>query len=148
MNTVADPVFSFPNFSGPVPVQVPITICMATTLMQNTGNAPLTERRRRSRIVGETLGWIVPPKKPLALHLPDEEESWEVRIYNVSRLGVNFCTTEPLPLGSQHRLRIGRGPIRRARTIRVIFCRKLDASSFSIGAEFVDASNRGMSRAA
>ena len=127
---------------------VPIKITMATTLTQNTGNAPVTERRRRSRLTGETLGWILTPKQRLAMHLPDEDENWEVRIHDVSRLGVGFCTTEPLALASQHRLRIGRGPIRRARTVRIIFCRKLDKNSFSIGAEFVDASTRRLSRAA
>ena len=97
--------------------------------------------------MGETLGWVLPVKQRYALHLPSEDEGWEVRVYNVSRLGVGFYSTDPLQPGSEHRLRIGRGPMSRARLIRVVVCRSADKSSFSVGAEFVDISTRGLSRA-
>jgi hypothetical protein len=81
------------------------------------------------------------------MHLPSEDEAWEVRVYNLSRFGVGFYSTEPLQLGSEHRLRIGRGPMSRARLIRVVVCREAQKNSFSVGAEFVDISTRGLSRA-
>ena len=125
---------------------------MALTLSPNVDssasqNAPLVERRRRSRVSGETLGWILPAQPRLALHLPDEEQSWEVRLYNVSRLGVGFSSTEALPLGSEHRLRIGRGPARRARLIRVVACRESEQGIYAIGAEFIDSPARDLARA-
>jgi hypothetical protein len=120
---------------------------MATTLQMTDDSAPLTERRRRSRLNGETLGWILPSVPRLAMHLPTEEEAWEVRVYNVSRFGAGFTSTEPMELGSEHRLRIGRGPIKRARLIRVVACRQTDNSSFAVGAEFVDNPARDLARA-
>jgi hypothetical protein len=103
---------------------------------------PVTERRRRPRLAGETLGWLLPQVVPLAVDgrsLPDEEVGWEVRVHDVSRLGVGFSTTEPLDPGSRRRLRIGRGPAGRARAIRVVICRRDDAGLFHVGAEFADA---------
>ena len=29
------------------------------------------------------------------MHLPDDEEAWEVRVYSISRFGVGFTSTEP-----------------------------------------------------
>jgi hypothetical protein len=147
MKTVPDPVFiSFCNSLMLQAGQVPIRTVMATTLTLNSGTL-LNERRRRSRLKGETLGWILPVKPQYAMHLPTDDEGWEVRVYNVSRFGVGFSSTESLQLGSEHRLRIGRGPMSRARLIRVIVCRQIDNDSFSVGAEFVDISTRGLSRA-
>jgi hypothetical protein len=108
---------------------------------------PLTERRRRDRVSGETEGWILPAQPRLTMHLPMEEEAWEVRIYNVSRLGVGFVSTEAFALGSEHRLRIGRGPMKRCRLIRVVACREDSAGAFAIGAEFVDIPARELLRA-
>ena len=81
------------------------------------------------------------------MHLPDDEEAWEVRVYNVSRFGVGFASTEALPLGSEHRLRIGRGPSKRSRLIRIIACRQSEVGTFAVGAEFVDMPARELSRA-
>jgi hypothetical protein len=121
---------------------------MATTLLMPNKNAPLTERRRRSRLTGETLGWILPAVPRLAMHMPDEEEGWEVRVYDVSRFGAGFTSTEPLELGGEHRLRIGRGPIKRARLIRIVACRQSEGeNTFAVGAEFVDNPARDLARA-
>ena len=121
---------------------------MATTLLPNREHsAPLTERRRRSRLSGDTLGWILPAQPRLALHLPDDEQAWEVRVYDVSRFGVGFSSTQPLDLGGEHRIRIGRGPARRARLIRVAACRESEAGLFAIGAEFIDLGTKDLARA-
>jgi hypothetical protein len=119
------------------------------TTISRTGDfaAPLTERRRRSRVDGETLGWLLPAEPRLTMHLPDDEAAWEVRIYNVSRLGVGFLSTEALELGSDHRLRIGRGPARRARLIRVVACRESEPGVYAVGAEFIDSPVRELARA-
>jgi len=81
------------------------------------------------------------------MHLPDDEQAWEVRVYNVSRLGVGFTSTEAFALGAEHRLRIGRGPSRRSRLIRIVACREFEVGFFAIGAEFVDMPARELSRA-
>ena len=71
--------------------------------------------------------------------LPDDEAGWEVRVHDVSRLGVGFTTTEPLSPGERRRVRIGRGPASRARGVRVVVCRRCDDGSYLVGAEFTDA---------
>ena len=81
------------------------------------------------------------------MHMPAEEEGWEVRVCDVSRFGAGFISTEPLELGAEYRLRIGLGPIKRARLIRVVACRQSDASTFAVGAEFADTPARDLARA-
>ncbi len=110
-------------------------------------SAPSTDRRRRSRVAGETLGWILPAEPRLTLNLPDEEESWEVLVFNVSRLGIGFNSTEAFELGAEHRIRIGRGPARRARMIRIVACRESEPGLYSIGAEFIDSPAKDLARA-
>ena len=105
------------------------------------------DRRRRQRLPGETQGWILPTMRKLARYMPDDEQAWEVRIYNVSRLGVGFTSTDQMRVGQEHRLRIGRGPMNRARLVRVVFCREWDGGVFAVGAEFVDRAGGSMSKA-
>jgi hypothetical protein len=124
---------------------------MAPTLTLNEGNSvPPTDhpsdRRRRSRLAGETLGWLLPAEPRLALHLPDEEQAWEVRVFNVSRLGIGFSSTEAIEAGTEHRIRIGRGPARRARLIRIVACRESERGIYSIGAEFIDSPAKDLAR--
>jgi hypothetical protein len=118
-----------------------------TLTLTSENNPPLTERRRRSRLAGDTLGWLLPAQQQMALHLPAENEGWEVIVHNLSRFGVGFASTESLRLGEQHRLRIGRGPVKRARLIRVVACRQNDDRTWAIGAEFVNFSTKGLARA-
>ena len=110
---------------------------------EQTSPRPVTERRRRPRLAGETHGWLLPAVVPVAVDgrsLPDDEVGWEVRVHDVSRLGVGFTTTEPLASGDRRRIRIGRGPVTRARAVRVICCRPCDADgTYHVGAEFADA---------
>jgi hypothetical protein len=121
---------------------------MASTLTLNERNSGFaSDRRRRSRLASETLAWLLPAEPRLALHLPDEEESWEVRVFNVSRLGIGFSSTEAIDLGTEHRIRIGRGPARRARLIRIVACRQSEPGIFAIGAEFIDSPAKDLARA-
>ncbi len=121
---------------------------MAPTLtLTSEFSAPSNERRRRSRLVGETLGWLLPVRTPMVMHGPDENEGWEVMVQNLSRLGVGFDTTEPLRVGEQQRIRIGRGPIKRTRLIRIVACRQCEDRTWAVGAEFVDMNARGLARA-
>ncbi len=121
---------------------------MARTPLLPTGsNQAAEDRRRRNRVSGEAQGWILPASRKLAKHTPTDEEAWEVRIHDVSRFGVGFSSTEPMHLGDEHRLRIGRGPMKRARLIRIVACRRADSASYTVGAEFIDTANRPFSKA-
>ena len=63
-------------------------------------------------------------------------EPWEVRVHDVSRHGVGFTTSEHMKLGEMCRIRIGHGPMRLARRMRVINCVPDGQNHFRIGAEF------------
>jgi hypothetical protein len=110
----------------------------STAPLGHGSNHAADERRRRNRVAGDTQGWILPAVPKLAKHTPADDEAWEVRIHDVSRLGVGFTSTEPMRVGEEHRLRIGRGPMKRARVIRVVACRQGQTGAYSVGAEFVD----------
>jgi hypothetical protein len=115
--------------------------------MSTESDQPVIERRRRERVAGETTGWIFPPQGSLQRHGPAEEQGWEVRVHDVSRFGVGFISTEPLAPGSVHRLRIGRGPMHRARLVQVVACRQEEGGAYLVGAEFLDSGHRPMSKA-
>lgn len=130
---------------------VPITVGMGNTPEPSAGSfgvAPLTDRRRRPRLKGETAGWLMPSAARLPRHGPTEEQGWEVLVHDVSRLGVGFETSEPLRAGTEQQIRIGRGPLSRARQIRVVCCRPTQFETFAVGAEFVHAVERAVPRAA
>lgn len=97
----------------------------------NTSNA-IIERRRRARIHSATQGWLIPEDAPRA-----ESEPWEVRVSDISRDGVGFESTERMNRGALCRIRIGRGPMRLARRIRVVDCRPGPDGHYVIGGEFV-----------
>ena len=63
-------------------------------------------------------------------------EPWEVRVHDVSRHGVGFTTSEQMKPGEMCRIRIGHGPMRLARRMRVINCVPDGQNHFRIGAEF------------
>jgi len=112
-----------------------------------TSNNLTGERRRRNRLSSETQAWIVSASQDLLPHQVDEQDAWEVRVTNLSRLGVGFMTTQQMCAGDQHRLRIGRGPMTRSRLIRVVVCRQGTEGDYAIGAEFVDHPAHTLSRA-
>ncbi|WP_428940375.1 hypothetical protein [Fontivita pretiosa] len=89
-----------------------------------------TDRRRRPRLRGVTLGWIMPHSGPIL-------DPWEVRVQDVSRYGVGFISCDKLEVGQLCRIRIGRGPLELSRIIRVVRCDLCIGGVYSIGAEFV-----------
>lgn len=106
-----------------------------------------SNRRRRSRIHAPTQGWILPPNRRLGRHAPTDDDAWEVHIEDLSRFGIGFTSTERLGLGEEHRMRIGRGPMKRARAIRVVSCREARKGIFVIGAEFIGSTGREFAKA-
>jgi hypothetical protein len=115
--------------------------------LTSSSDTYVNNRRRRSRLNGRTQGWILPLTRRLAKHSPSDDEAWEVRIQNLSRFGIGFTSTERFRIGEEHRLRIGRGPMKRARTIRIVACRETQKGTFSVGAEFIDNATREFARA-
>ena len=63
-------------------------------------------------------------------------EPWEVRVHDVSRDGVGFVTAEQMKPGAMCRIRIGHGPMRLARLMRVVSCKAEGQNHFRIGAHF------------
>jgi hypothetical protein len=63
-------------------------------------------------------------------------EPWEVRVHDVSRHGVGFISSEQMKPVEICRIRIGRGPMRLARRMRVVNCAADGPNLFRIGAEF------------
>jgi hypothetical protein len=113
-------------------------IGMTRSLSLTSSDDPsANNRRRRSRIHAPTQGWILPPNRRLGKHAPADDEAWEVHIEDLSRFGIGFTSTERLGVGEKHQMRIGRGPMKRSRTIRVASCREARKGIFLIGAEFV-----------
>src|SRR5437763_1160256 len=95
-----------------------------------TSSMSAADRRRRRRIDTESIAYLLPAAAP------NTDEPWEVRLHDLSRLGVGFLSSEAMTTGSLCRIRIGRGPMRLARRMRVINCRPEGNNLFRIGAEF------------
>ena len=89
-----------------------------------------TDRRRRPRVDGATQAWIFRDDQA-------GNDPWEVRVVNVSRHGVGFESSEKMRDGEECRIRIGRGPLKLARRIRVVRCRPGHENIFNIGGEFL-----------
>ena len=104
---------------------VPVTVL-------ESSNGAAMNRRRRPRVPGQVAGWLLPVDE----QIPDEP--WEVRVQDVSRLGVGFVTANPLQTGDVLRIRIGRGPMNLAKKMRVVNCRNgpQEGHSWWVGAEF------------
>jgi hypothetical protein len=88
------------------------------------------ERRRRARIHSTTQGWLIP-------ETVCDSEAWEVRVQDISRQGVGFESTQKMSPGEECRIRIGRGPMRLARRIKIVNCRAGADGHYVIGGEFV-----------
>jgi hypothetical protein len=105
--------------------------CMSSaTDRKGTVGTSGAERRRRPRVESESTGYLLPEGAG------PKDEPWEVRIHDLSRLGVGFTTSESMTVGSICRIRIGHGPMRLARRMRVTNCRPEGSNLFRIGAEF------------
>jgi hypothetical protein len=89
------------------------------------------ERRRRPRMESRTNGWIF-------LGDDDHAPAKEIVVMDLSRLGVGFACPVGLEINSICRIRIGFGPKRLARRVKIVQCRCNESGTFTIGAEFVD----------
>src|SRR5690349_11748908 len=103
------------------------TFSNASRTGQGRSENPTDNRRRRNRIVSNVHGWLLDGQA---------SEPWEVRVKDLSRLGVGFESCQSLACGESSKLRIGRGPIELARAISVVRCEPTDHGTFRIGAVF------------
>src|SRR3954453_17177710 len=88
------------------------------------------DRRRRPRLPGKATGWVF-------LGDDDHAPAREILVVDVSRLGVGFASETKLDLGFVCRIRIGFGPRRLARRLKISNCRQNEDGTFAIGGEFV-----------
>lgn len=91
----------------------------------------MMDPRRANRVDHETLG--------LLMSADDDaySDTLEVKVFDVSHLGVGFESPVPLPVHGQYRIRIGAGPLCLESRLRVVTCRQRGDSVFRVGAEFV-----------
>lgn len=89
----------------------------------------IADRRRRERLTTRTNGWVF-------LGDDDHAPAREIIVTNVSRLGVGFTCDTKLDEGMICRLRMGFGPRRLARRIRIQHCTQ-ESNAFAVGGEFV-----------
>ena len=116
-NSAASPVPPLDPLNGPEDADHP-------TAME------LEERRRRPRLESRTNGWVF-------LGDDDHAPAKEVVVLDVSRLGVGFACHVPVEINSICRVRIGFGPKRLARRMRIVNCRCNESGTYTIGGEFV-----------
>jgi hypothetical protein len=101
----------------------------SSTFNANSETSSQDDRRRRPRVDGKTIGWLISDDKSAA--------PWEVRILDVSRQGVGFESSEAMQVGQTVKIRIGRGPVELARPIKIVNCQTISSSTFRIGGEFI-----------
>jgi hypothetical protein len=89
----------------------------------------IADRRRRARLAGKATGWIF-------LGDDDHAPAREIMVIDVSRLGVGFTSETQLDVGFVCRIRIGFGPKRLARRLRIVNCRDNSDGTYTLGGEF------------
>src|SRR3954465_13448514 len=89
------------------------------------------ERRRSNRQEHVVQAWIVSPtaKDPAA-------ERQEVKSVNVSRHGVAFSLSRPMPLRAFYLMDLAIGDQHIKNEIRIVSCRQVKPNHYEIGAEF------------
>lgn len=102
----------------------------APTLEERAESVEIDDRRRRPRLLSRTTGWVF-------LGDDDHAPAREIMVMDVSRLGAGFLSETELQVGFICRLRIGFGPRRLARRMKIMNCRKREDGTFAIGGEFV-----------
>ena len=102
----------------------------APTLEERADTVELNDRRRRPRLLSRTTGWVF-------LGDDDHAPAREILVADVSRLGVGFVSETQMEPGFVCRIRIGFGPRRLARRLKISNCRQNDDGTFVIGGEFV-----------
>jgi hypothetical protein len=90
----------------------------------------VNDRRRRARLLSRTSGWVF-------LGDDDHAPAREIAVLDVSRLGVGFISETQLELGFICRVRVGFGPRRLARRLKISNCRANEDGTFIIGGEFI-----------
>ena len=88
------------------------------------------ERRRSARRPHVVQGWVVSPTATR------EDERREVQGLNLSRHGVGFELSTPMPVGTFFAMEIGVGDQRLRSEVRIISCRQGASGAYEIGAEF------------
>lgn len=88
------------------------------------------DRRRRARIETRTVGWLFPSDDP-------HERAQAVIITDISKLGVGFIYASELKSGQICKVRVGLGPRRLARRIRIASSRTNPDGTFTVGGEFI-----------
>ena len=88
------------------------------------------DRRRRARIETRTVGWLFPSDDP-------HERAQAVIITDISKLGVGFIYANELATGTICKVRVGLGPRRLARRVRVASSRRNEDSTYTVGALFI-----------
>ena len=111
---------------------MPSRIAQPSTNVQQT-TSTVDDRRRRPRLTSEAVGYVLCGDNESGVK---DVEPWEVRVHDVSRLGVGFVTTQRMMPGTLCRIRIGYGPMRLARRMRVTRCEPQSDNTFRIGAAF------------
>jgi len=102
----------------------------APTLEERLEDSSIPERRRRPRLLSRTTGWVF-------LGDDDHAPAREILVENVSRLGAGFISDTRLEDGFVCRIRIGFGPRRLARRLKICNCRQNEDGTFTVGGEFV-----------
>jgi hypothetical protein len=100
------------------------------TLEERLPELEINDRRRRPRLLSRTTGWVF-------LGDDDHAPAREILVSDVSRLGVGFIAETQLDPGFVCRIRVGFGPRRLARRLKVMNCRANQDGTFNIGGEFV-----------
>src|SRR3954465_2640394 len=100
------------------------------TLEERNEAQAMDERRRRPRLLSRTTGWVF-------LGDDDHAPAREIMVSDVSRFGVGFLSETQLEEGFICRIRIGFGPQRLARRMKVTNCRMNDDGTFTVGGEFI-----------
>jgi hypothetical protein len=90
----------------------------------------INDRRRRPRLLSRTTGWVF-------LGDDDHAPAREIMVLDVSRLGVGFVSETQMEIGFVCRIRVGFGPRRLARRLKISNCRANNDGTFAIGGEFV-----------
>src|SRR5581483_10640922 len=102
----------------------------APTLEERVETFEINDRRRRPRLLSRTTGWVF-------LGDDDHAPAREILVVDVSRLGVGFVSETKLDEGFVCRIRIGFGPRRLARRLKIVNLRANEDGTFTIGGEFV-----------
>jgi len=100
------------------------------TLEERVQELEINDRRRRPRLLSRTTGWIF-------LGDDDHAPAREVMVVDVSRLGVGFIADSKLDPDFVCRVRIGFGPRRLARRLKIKNCRPNEDGTYNVGGEFV-----------